>query len=452
MTKVFINLKSRAGYGVPVLTLMICLTGMTMYSGVTDAQMIGSKEREEKQEERKTKQVAAMSEQVYKKLTEAQEAIEAKQYNDGLEMLSELLQRRGLSAYEKAQVHNYFAYTYFTLERYKDAIRAYENVLKQEDIPEGLILNSTYTLAQLYFIEEDYNRAIELINEWFTMSAEPTINAYMLLGQAYYQLEKFKESLDPLKKAYALVKSRGEEPRENLLLLLQAAYINLGDYKNLIVVLKEMVELYPKSQYWLSIANAYSELKQLKKQMSIYEMLYENDALERGNQKLNLANLYLLHEVPYKAAKVLDKGINSGEIEDEVRNLRLLSQAWIQSQESEKSLGPLKKAADLTKDGELDVRLGQAYINLNRYEEAIDALKTGIKKGKIKRLDQAYVMLGMAEFELKNFSSAIKSFAQAARLAKDKSSERSAQQWRDYAQTEMDREKQLQQSLQNRRG
>ena len=398
--------------------------------------------------ERKTRKTPSMSEKVYKKLTEAQELIEAKNYEEGLAALDDLAREPKLSNYEKAQLYNYFAYTYFTLERYEDAIASYEQVLAQPDLPEALETNSLYTLAQLYFIIENYRKAVDVINKWFAVTEKPTENAYMLLGQGYYQLEEYENSLVPLKKAYAMVKARGDIPKENLLLLLRVDYFNLNDYENMLAVLKELVEYYPKQEYWLTMAGTYSELKRLDKQMSILEMLYEAGQLERGNQQLNLANLYMLHEAPYKAAVLLDKGMKEEKIEQNIRNLRLLSQAWLQAQENEKSLPPLIQAAKLSKDGELDMRLAQAYINLYRYDEAVASLRTAFKKGGLKRSDQANIMLGLALFEIQKFDASIAAFAEAS---KDERSHKAAQTWLGYVNSEKERKKQLEESLKQRR-
>ena len=399
-------------------------------------------------EKRKTRKTPSMSEKVYNKLTEAQELIEAKDYDAGLAALSDLAREPKLSHYEKAQLYNYFAYTYFTLERYEDAISSYEKVLEQPDLPEALETNSLYTLAQLYFIIENYRKAVDIINRWFALTEKPTENAYMLLGQGYYQLEDYKNSLVPLKKAYGMVTGRGDTPKENLLLLLRVNYFNLNDYENMLDVLKELVVYYPKPEYWLTMAGTYSELKRLDKQMSILEMLYEGGRLLRGNQQLNLANLYMLHEAPYKAAVLLEKGMGEGKIEENIRNLRLLSQAWLQAQESEKSLPPLIQAARLSKDGELDMRIAQAYINLYRYEEAVDALRTAFKKGGLKRADQANIMLGLALFETQKFDASLDAFQAAS---KDKRSRKAAETWLGYVNSEKNRKKQLEESLKQRR-
>ena len=428
--------------------LVACALLVTPAFIAATAPAVAAQEKSGSGEQRKTRKTPSMSEKVYNKLTEAQELIEAKNYEAGLAALSDLAREPKLSNYEKAQLYNYFAYTYFTLERYQDAIASYERVLAQPDLPEALETNSLYTLAQLYFIIENYRKAVDVINKWFAVTEKPTENAYMLLGQGYYQLEEYENSLVPLKRAYAMVKERGDVPKENLLLLLRVDYFNLNDYENMLKVLKELVVHYPKAEYWLTMAGTYSELKRLDKQMSILEMLYEAGLLERGNQQLNLANLYMLHEAPYKAAVLLDKGMKEGKIEENIRNLRLLSQAWLQAQENEKSLPPLIQAAKLSKDGELDMRLAQAYINLYRYDDAVASLQEAFRKGGLKRNDQANIMLGLALFEIQKFDASIAAFTRAS---KDQRSHKAAQTWLSYVNSEKERKKQLEESLKQRR-
>lgn len=403
---------------------------------------------QEKKKEQKTRKAQSMTEKVYTKLTEAQELIETGETNEGLAKLREIEQMKRLSPYEYAQLYNYYAYTYFTLERYDDAIRSYEKVLSQPDLPEALETGTVYTLAQLYFTEEKYRKAIELINRWFTLVEKPTENAYLLLGQAYYQIEDFRKSLEPIKKAMQMVKARGEIPKENLYLLMRVNYYELNDYKNMANIIKEMLPYYDKSEYWLTLAGAYSELKNMEGQMSIMEMLYERGDLPKGNQQLNLANLYLLHETPYRAAQLLDKGIKAKLIKAEIRNLRLLSQAWMQAKEFKRALPPLRRAAELSGKGDLYIRLGQALVNLDRYKEAVAALRNGLKKGGVKRTDSANIMLGLAYAEQKMYNQAKRAFQSAA---KDRRSRKAANNWIAYIDSEVARAKALEDGLKPRR-
>lgn len=402
----------------------------------------------EKREERKTTRTPTMSEAVYKKLIEAQELIELKQYEDGLIILRGM-ENMNLSSYEKAQVYNFFAYTFFTLERYEDALQYYEKVIAEPDNTEGLLLNTLYTVAQLYFVIENYPKAIEAINRWFVAAPEPSLNAYMLLGQAYYQIEKYRDALVPLLSAHTMVTGRGETPKEILLLLLQNLYLQLDDYPKMIGVLRELVVLYPKAEHWRSLAAAFSELEQYEKQMAILEMLYETGNLDNGRSQMNLANLFLMHEAPHKAALLINKGMKEGQIEEEVRNLQLLSQSWQQSQEMREALAPLIKATKIAEDGNLHVRLAQSYISLDMYKEAADILTVGIKKGGIDRLDQANLMLGMSLFEMQRWDASKRAFESAS---KDRRSRKAATDWMKYVESEKTRKDQIERSLQSRRG
>jgi len=425
-----------------LLTLSTCVLLLAINAGVS-AQDGGSSGQE-----RQTTRTPTMSEAVYKKLLEAQELIEAKNYDQGLAVLNAMEAQPKLTSYEKAQIFNFFAYTYFTLERYQDALKYYNMVLAEPDNTDALKLNTLYTVAQLYFVIEDYRKAIETVNLWLQAAPEPTLNAYMLLGQAYYQLEQYKEALSPLLKASDLVRQRGETPREMLLLLLQNIYLQLDDYPKMIEVLRQLIVHYPKPDHWRSLGAAYSELEQYPKQMAILEMLYEGGYVTDGRSKLNLANLYLMHDAPYKAAVLMDKGIKEGEIEATERNLQLLAQSWTQSQEIQKSLEPLIKASQIAKDGNIHVRLAQTYIGLDRYEEAAEAVTAGLKLGGIDRPDQANLMLGMALFELQKFDAAKNAFANATR---DDRSKKAAEDWMKYVESEQSRKEQLELSMQQRR-
>ena len=165
-------------------------------------------------------------------------------------------------------------------------------------------------------------------------------------------------------------------------------------------------------------------------------MLYERNYLTRAADMTNLANLYLLHGLPYKAAIVLDKEMGANIVESNERNLRLLSQAWYQAREDEKAISPLERAAGMSEDGELYVRLGQSHINLENWKEAADAVRQGIRLGGLKRNDTANIMLGMALFNQKRLEQARTAFERASR---DNRSNRAATQWIAYVDSEIKR-------------
>ena len=116
--------------------------------------------------DRKTKETVAMSQQVYEALTEIQELVEADDYAPALEKIKDLQTgRKKMSPYEAAQIWNLTAYTYYLMEDYKGAIGAYQQVLQQPELPDALQQSTLKTLAQLHFTIEDYDKALETINQ-----------------------------------------------------------------------------------------------------------------------------------------------------------------------------------------------------------------------------------------------------------------------------------------------
>ena len=391
---------------------------------------------EETDSEHKTRKVHAMNQKVYEKLTQAQELIEQKDYKQGLSILDAVKARDNLTAYEIAHLWNYYAYTYYLQEKYKESITAYEKILKQPDLPDGLITSTLNTLSQLYFSTENYQAALDTANKLVQTVAEPSTSTYLLIGQAHYQLEQYEEAIKPINKAIEIHHANGKQSKENWLLLLRVIYFELGQYEKMINVLNEMIRLYPKEQYLRTLAGAYSELNQIKKHLAITEALYDMGYLKKESEKLNLANMFLLHEVPYKAASLIQDLIDKKAIESNENNLRLLSQAWYQAREDGKAIPPLKLAAAKAQSGELYIRLAQSYINLESWQNATVALTRGIEKGNLKRPDTAYVMLGMARFNQNQLDLSKNAFQKAS---EDKRSRKTAEQWLAYVENELHR-------------
>ena len=52
-------------------------------------------------------------------------------HEDAVNLLREMLERRGLNSYEKAQIWNTLAFAYFTLNDIPNTIHAYEQILAQ---------------------------------------------------------------------------------------------------------------------------------------------------------------------------------------------------------------------------------------------------------------------------------------------------------------------------------
>ena len=201
--------------------------------------------------------------------------------------------------------------------------------------------------------------------------------------------------------------------RENWWLLLRAAYFELEEMDKVKEILERLVVEWSKKEYWTQLSAFYGQDKQEKEQMAAYQTAYHEGFLEKSSEFVQMAQLYLSVEAPYEAAKLLQKAIDEDKVDKEVKNWKILAQAWFLSGYDEPAIVALREAAKLSDDGELDIRLARSLNNIADYEGCTKSAKTAIQKGDLKRLDESYITLGMCQFETADFEGAKDAFANA---------------------------------------
>ncbi len=142
--------------------------------------------------------------------------------------------------------------------------------------------------------------------------------------------------------------------------------------------------------------------------------MHKQDMLKSSKELVNLAQLYLYNDYPYKAAKILSEGIQNGSIEKTEKNWELLANSWMHSREWKKSRSPLLNAAKKSKTGKFYIQLGQAYIQDEDWEKAEKYLIKGLDKGKLKKREaDSWLILGITQTKLEKYEDAIKTFRKA---------------------------------------
>ena len=400
-------------------------------------------QEEGQQQEREPRRTPALRNKVYEKLAEAQAAAEAKDLAGAAKILDEMLAGRRdneLNSYELANVYNLYAFIHYSREDYTSALQAYENVVSQPDIPLAMEINTRYTIAQLYFVQEQWKRGIDALLQWFSMTDNPPENAYVLLAQGYYQLKDYDKSLKNVEIAINMYKGKDKIPKEQWYNLARFLYFEKNDVNRTVDMLEELLTHYPKKQYWVQLSHMYGEQKKETEQLAAMETAYVQGMLDKGTEQVTMAYLYLNRDVPYKAAKVLDKGINDGSVEKNSKNYEILGNAWRQAQEIDKAIPAMEEAAERSDSGELYARLGNIYLDGDQNQKAISAINKGLSRGGVKRPDNARLVLGMAYFNTKQYAKAREAFQAAGR---DKRSAQYATQWIKYMDAELERQRKL---------
>lgn len=400
-------------------------------------------QQEGKKQERETRRTPALRNNVYEKLSEAQAAAEAKDLNTAKRILDEMIAgggKKALNSYELANVYNLYAFIQYSREDYAGALKSYQNVVAQPDIPLAMEINTRFTIAQLYFVQEQWQQGIEALLVWFNMTETPNANAYVLLAQGYYQVKDYDKALLNVEKAIAMHKEAGKIPKEQWYNLARFLYFEKNDTQNTVRTLEALLTHYPKKEYWVQVSHMYGEQKKEKDQLAAMDTAYVQNMLTKESEQVTMAYLYLNADVPYSAAKVLDKGLGNDSIEGTSKNWELTGNAWRQSQELEKSIPAMEQAAAKSNTGELYARLGAIYMDNDDYQKAITAINRGLSRGGVKRPDTSRLVLGMAYFETKQYDKAREAFEAAG---KDERSKDYAGQWIKYMDSELERQQAL---------
>jgi tetratricopeptide (TPR) repeat protein len=389
----------------------------------------------------KTKQAQAVSKEVYERIQAAQELVDEKRYQDALRSLNSLYNPDKLTEYEQANVLNYIGFVYYNIDDIANAIRTYERMLALPTLEPQMAKQTTYTMAQLLTMEENYSKALTTLNKWFTLEPNPAPEPFILQAQLFYNLNRYKEMIPAIENAMRVAKERDKPVKEDWWNLLNFAYFQQEDYRKVRDIQKTLLQNWPKARYWKSLAGAFTELGEDEKLIYAYDAAHTQGMLVKDTEFVTMAQLYLQAEVPYKAATLLQEKMDAGAVPKNEKNYRLLSQAWMLSQEDKKAIPALQAAARLTEDGELDLRLANAFLNIGEYGDCVSSANTAIRKGGLKNVDHAQISLGMCLYNLRRYGDAKGAFESAARVPR---SQRTANQWITVINAEVERNRQIQ--------
>jgi tetratricopeptide (TPR) repeat protein len=391
---------------------------------------------------RTAKKVPAMRNRVYSQLARAQKLADEGVKIAGFEVLDEVKERiDSLNSYERAMLWNFYAFMYYGNDDISSAIEHFELVIKEQAIPDSLYLSTLYSLAQLSMQQQDYPQALTYLQQWQANNSKAlTASQHIMFAQIYYQDKQFEKVIKAVKQAISLAEQSNATVKENWLILQRASYYELKQPLQVVKVIEQLVRLYDKPEYWLQLAGMYGEVGQEDKQLAVMEAAWQAGHISKESDVMTLAQLYRFHQVPYKAAVLLEQAIANGTVVASEKSLAALAQAYIAAKEDEKALPILTQAAEIADTGKFDMQLAQAYLNLERWQEAITSANKALLRGGISREGDMYLVIGMAKFNLQAFDDALIAFTQAQKIPQ---SAKTAKQWFHYVEREQGQHERL---------
>lgn len=400
-------------------------------AGVLFAAWPGIATAQEQQEEESTGSTF-MSQPTYNRLSRAHTAIEEGKYDEALDNLLDLASDVRERPYEYAVTLQTIGYVYINQEKWEQAAQYMEQALNQNALPKEPEKSLIYALAQIYSTLGRFQETVRLMTDWFKTAENPPPDAYIIVANAHASLDQYQQAYPYVKQANA----KAEKPKEDWYKLQLAIEFELGKMREARSTLETLVANWPDKQiYWKQLSGVYIELGDDAKALAAMAMAHERGLIEKSDDLLNLARLYMLNEVPFKGAQILERALENNQVERTQKNYELLAQAWIQAREYEKGIAALHKAGALADDGKLFIRAAQLETSLADWEGAMDAARKAIEKGGLDSEDtgKAWLLLGTAAAESKDFDTAITAFNKARGYPETR---KTASQWLSFVETE----------------
>ena len=274
--------------------------------------------------------VPTISSSLYKKLQKNEKLIAKKAYSQAEKQLKVMLIKVKDKSYEQAVILRSLSSVYTLSERYNKAADVLSRVVSISALPKKQEQQAILNLGQLYMAAEQDAKAIQVLEPWLANNPKPDVQITVLVANAYSQLKRYRKALPYIKSAI----SRTKKPVESWYQLNLALYYELNNYTAAIKILTKLITIFPdKKKYWDQLASSYQQKNLYKKALSIKHLAYKKGIISSEKSILDLVNLFLYVNSPYKAAVLLKQAMEQKKVKHTSKNWEILAHAWQMARE-----------------------------------------------------------------------------------------------------------------------
>ena len=356
-----------------------------------------------------------------KRLTSVVELLTAEKPAEARDVLDTINIGR-LKPFAKATVFEMYAHAYAGEGSFEEASKYFQQALDSGGYEEERQTRLRFNVAQIYMMLEQWEKAIAQLNIFFAETENPNSDAYYRLAICYYQKGDLAGSLEPAREAV----DKSKVPKESHLRLLLALYMEDKRYEESIPLLEQLVSLYPQKAYWMQLSAVYAELERDLDSLASQQLAYRQGLLTKDKELRRLSQMYLFHDLPWRAGIVLEKAIEEETVEGDADAWELLGNSWLMAKEYDRALAPLTRAAEVAETGDLYARLGRVYIQREDWENATDVLEEAVEKGELEDEGNTRLLLGVSYYNEDKLRAARREFVRATKF---EDSERYGTQW-----------------------
>jgi hypothetical protein len=335
----------------------------------------------------------ALRPEVGKPLQAAQEALKAKRYADAAAKVREADAAPGKTAAEQV-----------TIERMRAAVAASAGdvatevaVINTGKLPANEQIRMIQSVAGQYYTQRDFANAATWTQRYFKEGGtDPQMRTILL--QAYYQAGDCNNVSKMLQGDLA---DDSRAPPEEQLQMLQGCYMRSKDTAGSARASEKLLTYYPNPQRWQETLYNVQNQRGFSDRLTldVYRLKLATGVMKTTSDYMEATQLALGDDFTAEAKKIVDQGFSSkvlGTGGDVERQKRLADLASKRFTEGQAALDKAQAEALASHDGNDLVTLGYNLVGYGQAAKGIALMEQGIKKGGLRRPDDAKLHLGIA--------------------------------------------------------
>jgi hypothetical protein len=278
------------------------------------------------------------------------------------------------------------------------AIRSFEQVLGSGRVSGREATSMVQAVAVAYYQKKDYGSAAKWTQRYFKEGgSDPAMRTVLL--QSYY-LGNDCGSVQKMLASAADADSTRRASEEELQILANC-FLRQKDNTGYVNAIEKLVIHYPKKEYWTDLLARVQKKSGFSDRLgvNVYRLRFATNNAGTASDYMEMAQLAMQAGVPAEAKLIMDKGyqvgaLGKGDQAERHERLRKLVQKTLE--ESQKTRAQDEKEAHAAKDGNALVSIGLNYVYEGNAAKGLPLIDTGIKKGGLKRPEDAKLRYGEA--------------------------------------------------------
>jgi tetratricopeptide (TPR) repeat protein len=346
----------------------------------------------------------SLSPKTYQALNDIQALLAENKFSEveeGLEDLEENLSQ-GFGLALTYQIH---AQLFLAQENRMQALNYFNKALALEAMKATQAVSLATNVAQLYLADSQIVEAISVLQIRIEEAEKEKVGstnsmAFITLGSAFQLKQDFKNAIKWLKQGI----DRSNQPRENWLQMLMAAYYQLKQYPEAIRVLDQLIVINEtKEEYWLQQASLQQMLNKPVEALNVLQLANVRNILVKEDGLIILVQLLIAEGAPERAGRVLQELLEQEKIALNDENWKLLASAWLQSRERKQAITAFINAAEYSLQLADKSLKEKEVMQVNRLEARQEAATL-------------YYRSAQLQFDESDFNGAVSSFTKARAL------------------------------------